>query len=91
MLQLAVPGCAVNFTCVAPAFPPPTYSWVTPIENSDFNSSTISWKYEDVKPEYIGDYTCTVSSNEVMVTSNTVHLSGMLRIAIHIAVLVLCL
>ena len=74
--QLAVLNCVVNFTCVALAFPPPTYSWITP-ENSDFNSTTIFWKYEDVKPEFIGDYICAVSSNGVMVRSNTVHLSGM--------------
>ena len=76
--QLAVPNCVVNFTCIALAFPPPTYGWITPIENRNFNSTTIFLKYEDLKPEFIGDYICTVSSNGVMVRSNTVHLSGML-------------
>ena len=72
--QLARPNCAVNFTCVAIAFPPPTYSWTTPLEN--INDSTIFWEYEDVKPEHIGSYTCTAISNGMMARSNTVHLSG---------------
>ena len=72
--QLARPNCAVNFTCIAIAFPPPTYSWTTPLEN--INDSTIFWEHEDVKPEHIGNYTCTAISNGMMARSNTVHLSG---------------
>ena len=75
--QLAVPNCIVNFTCIVIAYPPPTYSWATPIENNGFNSSIIILKYEDIKPEHIGDYTCTASSNGMMVMSSTVYLSGM--------------
>ena len=77
MSQLARPNCVVNFTCVAVAFPPPAYSWITPMGSSNFNSTNIFWEYKDVKPEFIGDYTCIVSSNGVMAKSDTVHLSGM--------------
>ena len=79
--QLAIPNCVVNFTCIAVSSPPPAYNWITPIEDNNFNSSTILWEYEDVKPEHIGDYTCTVSSNGVMVRSNTVYLTGMQTLA----------
>ena len=75
--QLAVPNCIVNFTCTAIAYPPPTYSWITPMENGNFNNSIIFLEYEDVKPEHIGNYTCVASSNGMMAMSDTVYLSGM--------------
>ena len=75
--QLAVPNCIVNFTCTAIAYPPPTYSWTTPMENSNFNNSTIFLEYEDIKPEHIGNYTCVASSNGMTAMSDTVYLSGM--------------
>ena len=76
--QLAIPNCTVNFTCIAVAYPLPSYSWAyTPTENRSFNDSIIFLEYEDIKPEQIGNYTCIASSNGVMAMSNTVYLSGM--------------
>ena len=75
--QVAIPNGIVNFTCIVVAYPPPTYNWVTPIDNSSFNSNVIILEYEDIKPEYIGEYTCIASSNGMMVNSSTVYLSGM--------------
>ena len=75
--QVAIPNGIVNFTCIVVAYPPPTYNWITPIDNSSFNSNVIILKYKDIKPEHIGDYTCIASSNGMMVNSSTVYLSGM--------------
>lgn len=86
MPQLARLNCAVNFTCVAVAFPPPTYGWTTPIMNGNFNGSTIFWEPEDVKPEYFGDYTCEASSNGTTTTSDTVYLSGRFIIVIYCSI-----
>ena len=59
MSQLANNGSVVNFTCIAVAFPEPTYSWVTPIANQTFNTSTIT---VEVVYGYFGNYTCNASS-----------------------------
>ena len=74
--QVAIPNGIINFTCIGVAYPPLTYSWVTPIDNSSFNSNVIILDNEDITPEHIGDYTCIASSNGMMAMSNTVHLIG---------------
>jgi len=72
-LQLADNGDMVNFTCIAIAFPAPSYSWDTPIPDETFNTSTISI---NVVYRYFGNYTCTVSSTGPSAVSDPALLTG---------------
>ena len=73
MLQLIVNGSTVSFNCTAVAFPAPSYSWSTPITDSNFSSSTISFI---VDYSYFGNYTCTTHSNGTVATSQPALLTG---------------
>ena len=74
MSQLAVNDSTVNFSCTAIAFPVPSYSWSTPIPNTDFNTSTISFI---VDYSYFGNYTCMATSNDTVAQSQPALLTGM--------------
>ena len=71
--QLAGNGDVINFTCIAIAFPAASYSWVTPITNETFNTSTISI---DVTYGYFGNYTCIASSTGPSAMSDPALLTG---------------
>ena len=71
--QLADNGDMVNFTCIAIAFPAPSYSWDTPIPDETFNTSTISI---NVVYRYFGNYTCTASSTGPSAVSDPALLTG---------------
>ena len=79
MSQLVVFGESVSFTCGAIAFPAPSYSWSTPIPNSDFNTSTIT-VIIFMAISYYGNYTCMANSNGTVVESQPALLTGMLAI-----------
>ncbi|XP_065904165.1 hemicentin-1-like isoform X3 [Dysidea avara] len=65
--QSAQVGQTVTFNCVAGAYPSPSYSWSTPDTNIFVTSSImISTTYSS-----FGNYTCTASSNGVVVISDT--------------------
>ena len=64
--QLRVNGSIVNLTCIAIAFPAPSYIWSTPIPNGDFNTSTITIL---VDFSYYGNYICFVESNGTVAVS----------------------
>ena len=63
----------VILDCRAVAFPPPSYNWSTPSNSINFMISSIMFiaSYNN-----FGNYTCTASSNGVMVTSDTAVLTG---------------
>ena len=72
MSQSAQVGQTVTFNCVAGAYPSPSYSWSTPDTNIFVTSSImISTTYSS-----FGNYTCTASSNGVVVISDTAVLTG---------------
>ena len=71
--QLAINSDTVNFTCTAIAFPAPSYSWSTPIPNSDFNTSTITILVDYF---YYGNYTCFAESNGTIAESQPALLTG---------------
>ena len=73
MSQLVNNGSVVNFTCIAVAFPEPTYSWVTPITNQTFNTSTITI---EVVYGYFGNYICNASSTGPPAISEPALLTG---------------
>ena len=64
MSQEANIGTMVTFTCNAIAFPTPSYSWTTPITNSNFNTSTIN-----ITANNFGNFTCMADSNGTIATS----------------------
>ena len=74
MSQLSNNGDIVMFTCIAIAFPSPLYSWITPIANSDFNTSTITIT---ASRSSFGNYTCIATSNGTIATSQPALLTGM--------------
>ena len=69
--QLAIDSDIINFTCIAIAFPVPSYNWFTPIPNGDFNTSTIT-----ILVDYsnYGNYTCfadtIAASQPALLTGN---------------------
>ena len=73
MSQLIINGSTVSFNCTAVAFPAPSYSWSTPITNSNFGSSTISFI---VDYSYFGNYTCATDSDNAVAISQPALLTG---------------
>ena len=73
MSQLASNRQMVTFTCNAVAFPAPSYSWSTPNNTNDFNTSTVTFvaSYSD-----FGNYTCMATSNGITVDSQPALLTG---------------
>ena len=72
MSQSAQVGQTVTFNCVAGAYPSPSYSWSTSNANTFVTSNImISTTYSS-----FGNYTCTASSNGVVVISYTAVLTG---------------
>ena len=73
MSQIAVNGDLIIFLCLAVAFPLPSYSWSTPSPSTDVDLATNSFT---ALFSSFGNYTCTASSNGVMITSDTAVLTG---------------
>ena len=73
MSQIASNEDMVTFTCNAVAFPAPSYSWSTPNNSNDFNTSTIILmvSYSD-----FGNYTCMATSNDITIESQPALLTG---------------
>lgn len=66
------PTDEVSFTCVAEAFPDPTYSWTTPTGTMSGSTTIII----SVNFNSVGEYVCTASSNGVDVVSDVATLTG---------------
>ena len=72
MSQQVGNGDMVTFTCIAMAFPAPSYNWSTP-NTINFNTSTISFValYSSA-----GNYICMATSNGTVVKSQPAVLTG---------------
>jgi len=85
--QMADNGDVISFTCIAIAFPAPSYSWNTPITDETFNTSTINI---DVVYSYFGNYTCTASSMGQTAVSNTALLTGKCKRCVSVYIVCVC-